>query len=69
MTDGVDGNVAAQTAAVDEALAIQARLWTVAIQCEVPETSPLRARASQYTRLGPEALSDGKSVTLIGGVV
>jgi Mg-chelatase subunit ChlD len=69
VTDGVDGNVAAQTAAVDEAFAIQARLWTVAIQCDIPATSPLRARASQYTRLGAEALSDGKSVTLIGGVV
>jgi uncharacterized protein with von Willebrand factor type A (vWA) domain len=69
VTDGVDGNVASQTAAVNEALAIQARLWTVAIQCDIPETSPLRARASQYTRLGAEALSDGKSVTLIGGVV
>lgn len=69
VTDGVDDDVAAQTAAVNEAVAMQARLWTVAIQCTIPEASPLRARASQYTRLGAEALSDGKSVTLIGGVV
>jgi uncharacterized protein with von Willebrand factor type A (vWA) domain len=69
VTDGIDGDVAAQTAAVDEALAMQARLWTVAIECDIPETSTLRARASQYTRLGAEALGDGMSVTLIGGVV
>jgi Mg-chelatase subunit ChlD len=69
VTDGVDGDMAAQTAAVQDALAIQARLWTVAIECNIPETSPLRARASQYTRLGGEALGEGKSVTLIGGAV
>jgi hypothetical protein len=69
VTDGIDGNTAAQTEAVEEALAIQARLWTVAIECDIPETSALRSRASQYTRLGGAVLGDGKSVTLVGGMV
>jgi Mg-chelatase subunit ChlD len=68
VTDGVDGNVTAQAAAVDAAFAIQARLWTVAIECAIGADSPLRARASQYTRLDGEQLADGRSVTLIGDV-
>jgi uncharacterized protein with von Willebrand factor type A (vWA) domain len=69
VTDGVDGNEAAQRAALDEAHALNVRLWTVAIECEVPATSPLRVTAAHYTRLGGADLGDGKSITLVGDAV
>jgi len=67
VTDGVDGDQASQEAAIQEALALGVRLWTVAIECEVPETSPIRAKAAQYSRLGGAELTDGKSVALLAG--
>ncbi|HSN97078.1 MAG TPA: VWA domain-containing protein [Candidatus Nanopelagicales bacterium] len=67
VTDGVDGDQAAQEAAIQEGLALGVRLWTVAIECEVPETSPIRTKAAQYTRLGSADLADGNSVALLAG--
>jgi Mg-chelatase subunit ChlD len=69
VTDGVDADVAAQTAALREAEGESVRLWTVAIECEVAESSPLRKNAAEYTRLGGAALTDGKSVTYLGGAL
>ncbi|WP_437905292.1 VWA domain-containing protein [Sorangium sp. So ce327] len=67
VTDGVDGDQAAQEAALREGLALGVRLWTVAIECEVPETSPLRAKAAHYMRLGGAELAKGESVSLLAG--
>jgi hypothetical protein len=66
VTDGIDGDVAAQEAALAEGHVIGARLWTVAIECDIPEESPLRAKAAHYIRLGRTDLTD-KSVTLLAG--
>ena len=38
VTDGIDGDVAAQEAALYEGHVIGARLWTVAIECDIPES-------------------------------
>lgn len=67
VTDGVDGDQTSQEAAIQEGLALGVRLWTVAIECEVPETSPLRAKAAQYTRLGGAELTNSNSVALLAG--
>ena len=67
VTDGVDGDQAAQEAALREGLALGVRLWTVAIECEVPETSPLRAKAAHYVCLGGAELAKGESVSLLAG--
>jgi Mg-chelatase subunit ChlD len=67
VTDGVDADQASQEAAIQEGLALGVRLWTVAIECEVPETSPLRAKAAQYTRLGEAELTNSNSVALLAG--
>jgi len=67
VTDGVDGDQAPQEAAIQEGHALGVRLWTVAIECEVPETSPLRAKAAQYTRLGGAELTNSNSVALLAG--
>jgi uncharacterized protein with von Willebrand factor type A (vWA) domain len=66
VTDGVDGDVKAQETAIYEGSVIGARLWTVAIDCEIAEASPLRAKAAQYIRLGRKDLTE-KSVTLLAG--
>jgi uncharacterized protein with von Willebrand factor type A (vWA) domain len=67
VTDGVDGDVGAQETALREGHALGVRLWTVAIECEVAETSPLRAKAAQYVRLGGAELTKGESVSILAG--
>jgi uncharacterized protein with von Willebrand factor type A (vWA) domain len=67
VTDGVDRDEKAQAAALQEGQVLGVRLWTVAIECEVSERSPLRAQAAHYTRLGGVDLNDSKSVTLLAG--
>jgi uncharacterized protein with von Willebrand factor type A (vWA) domain len=66
VTDGIDGDVHAQETALAEGHVIGARLWTVAIECDIPSTSPLRAKAAHYIRLGRTDLTE-KSVTLLAG--
>jgi uncharacterized protein with von Willebrand factor type A (vWA) domain len=66
VTDGVDGDVGAQETAILAAHGIGARLWTVAIECDIPVASPLRAKAAHYIRLGRSELND-RSVTLLAG--
>jgi Mg-chelatase subunit ChlD len=66
VTDGIDGDVKSQEAAIHEGHVMGARLWTVAIECDIPEASPLRARAAHYIRLGRNDLTE-KSVTLLAG--
>lgn len=66
VTDGIDGDVTAQETALHAGHVIGARLWTVAIECDIHETSPLRAKAAHYIRLGRKDLTE-KSVTLLAG--
>jgi uncharacterized protein with von Willebrand factor type A (vWA) domain len=66
VTDGIDGDVQAQETAIQEGHVLGARLWTVAIDCEIDERSPLRANAAHYIRVGRSDLRD-KSVTLLAG--
>jgi len=69
VTDGVDDDEAEQTQALDAGQALGVRLWTVAIECTIDESSPLRARAAHYTRLGVADLEEGKSVVALGSAV
>ena len=66
VTDGVDGDTKAQETALAEGHGIGARLWTVAVECDIPEESPLRAKAAHYIRLSKKDLTE-KSVTLLAG--
>jgi Mg-chelatase subunit ChlD len=66
VTDGVDGDEAAQARAVAEGQALGVRLWTVAIECDVRAFSPLRKDAAEYTRLGASDLHEGSVVRLAG---
>lgn len=62
ITDGIDYTHAAQEKALDRAAKLGARLWTIAVECEIDEDYPLRARAAQYEELGRNGLNDPKSV-------
>lgn len=52
VTDGIDYNITAQTEAVANLKKIGGRLWSVAIECEIPEDNVLRKEASEYIPLG-----------------
>lgn len=65
VTDGID-ELSGQKEALDDAAALGARLFTVAIECEISESDPLRARASTYTELGDEMLSAEGVIALAG---
>lgn len=67
VTDGIDDDERAQAKAIQEGEALGARLWTVAIECDIGERSPLRARAAHYLRLGGAALTEGGSVVGLVG--
>ncbi len=67
VTDGIDEDVKAQLMAIQEAHALGARLWTIAIECDIDALSPLRAKAAHYLRLGRSALADGTSVRALAG--
>lgn len=62
VTDGVDPAAAAQAEAIDKVRRHGARLWTIAIECDVALDSPLRTEASSYVRLGAPDLTDPGSV-------
>jgi uncharacterized protein with von Willebrand factor type A (vWA) domain len=66
VTDGIDADVKAQEIAIQEGHVLGARLWTLAIECDIDAHSPLRAKAAHYIRLGRSDLSE-KSVTLLAG--
>jgi len=70
VTDGVDSDPNnAIPPAVAALAAISARLWTVAIECDVSESSPLRAGAAAYVRLGGPELAQGDSVVPLLGAL
>lgn len=52
ITDGVDNSGVAQEKILGLVQAQGVRLWTVAIECEIPLEMPLRKRASDYVRVG-----------------
>ncbi len=66
VTDGVDGDESAQAHALAGAQRLGVRLWTVAIECDVPASSPLRTQAAEYTRLGAGDLTETSVVRLAG---
>ena len=66
ITDGVDPSVDAQNEALDNADKLNARLWTVAIECEIAADYPIRKRAVKYEELGRAGLNDAGTVTKIG---
>jgi hypothetical protein len=61
VTDGVDGDTEGHAAQVARMAAGNVRLWTVAVECAIPESSPLRAGAAGYLPLGAADLSNAKS--------
>jgi Mg-chelatase subunit ChlD len=65
ITDGVDGDIDAQRAALDAARALDIRLWTIAIECEVTAESPLRADAAGYAHLDGQDLTDERSARVL----
>jgi len=69
VSDGEDRKSELQDKAIDLIDAQSARLWTVAIECDVPATSPLRARAATYMKVDSQTMRDGKIGTLSGAVL
>lgn len=67
VTDGVDGDTASQEAAVAELKKLGARLWTVAIECDIPTGCVLRDAAAHYLCLGGASLDDPKSAIALQG--
>lgn len=69
VTDGVDPDNARHEGAIDEAATLGARLWTVAIECDIAESAALRSRAASYVRLGAADMNSGASVNLFSGAI
>jgi uncharacterized protein with von Willebrand factor type A (vWA) domain len=67
VTDGVDDDQAAMDEALTEADAAGTRLWTVAIECDVDEDSPIRKRAASYVRLGAGDLDRADTAISLSG--
>ncbi|UQA57117.1 vWA domain-containing protein [Polyangium aurulentum] len=67
VTDGIDRNEEEQKKSVEEASAIGARLWTVAIECSIAEDSPLRNKAAHYTELNDRSMTEGSSINVLAG--
>ncbi len=66
ITDGIDGDAGAIARQVDRAKAANVRLWTVAIECDIYESSPLRKDAAGFTRIGDRQLHDASTVNVLG---
>ena len=66
VTDGEDSMPMGP--AIDAIEKLGSRLWTVAIECNLPEYHALRARAVKYVNLGYKELESG-DVTSLNGVV
>ena len=62
----MDGDEAAILRAVGEAKSLGVRLWTVAIECDISPSSPLRAEAADYTQLRSLDLHESTIVRLVG---
>lgn len=66
ITDGCDPGLTA--ADVDAITKIGSRLWTIAIECEVPHGNALRDRAEHYSQLTNDDLTADSVVPLVGAV-
>lgn len=66
VTDGEDGNHRAQLEAIADLRALDARLWTVAIECTIHKGYPLRDEATEYVELGAADMHSDKSVVGLG---
>jgi len=69
VTDGIDGDTYSQDRALDDAAKLGARLWTVAIECSIDTSNPLRARATHYVELGDAEMNNAKSAVALSGAV
>ena len=58
LTDGEDPQHAEMDAALNECAQRGIRLWTVAIECSIPDTSPIRWRAEKLIRVGATLEAD-----------
>jgi hypothetical protein len=62
ITDGID--YSADIPAAVEQLVVECRLWTVAIDQEIPENNPLRSLAAEYIHLTADKLTAEAAVPL-----
>lgn len=69
VTDGVDEDRVGHTSALDAAAKADVRLWLVAIDEAIKDSSVLRARAAGYAYLGDRQLDDGASAKCFAGAV
>lgn len=70
VTDGIDGDESSIVQACDALQATGARLWTVAVECEIQPSHPLRSRAAGFTTMNGADLRDPKSaVSVTRGVM
>jgi len=67
ITDGIDGDESGHCTAIAACQALDARLWTVAIEADIPECYSLRSRAVSYVRLGDERMNDASTICLFAG--
>lgn len=67
VTDGVDPCETEQGEALAKLEAVGCKLWTIAIECEIQKTSPLRARAASYTHVTAGDLASGGGVVALAG--
>jgi len=58
ITDGEDGDWAAQDKVLNEAARLGIRLWSVCIEMDSPEKAPTRWRAEEYVRVSPTNEAD-----------
>lgn len=65
VTDGVDHDSWSIEKACDALDGVSARLWTVAVECRIDESHPLRRRAAGYTTMDGRDLTDPKSAVTI----
>jgi len=69
ITDGVDGDEGAQRKQAERAKEKNVRLWTIAIECSIDESSPLRSAAAGYMGLGGAELADGAGGAFLADAV
>lgn len=69
VTDGIDPDVFGQEREVKRAKEKNVRLWTIAIECEIPESSTLRKDATGYLRLGGAQLTQGDGGAFLASTV
>lgn len=67
VTDGVDGDTDGHAAGVAWLEKLGARLWTVAIECEIAASNVLRAKASTYIHLGGVDLTGTSGAVALSG--